>query len=262
MPANEAFAKSETAAMNAVAYDPTSGLGHAMLAANLSFYRYRWADGEEEFRRAIALDPEDAYIRNFYALHLRSLGRFPEALAQIRRAREMDQLYRHYYWAVGYTLTLAGRDDDAIVELRRALQLDSTYWRAREELAGALARRGRYDDALRDMGTGFTIAGDTEKAQAFAGARGESGYRDARRRLAEIDGQRLRVRARDGKYVSAFEQARALLDLGEREAAIAQLELAGAVRDPRVTYVRFAPEFHSIANHPRVQVLVRALNFP
>jgi Tfp pilus assembly protein PilF len=262
MPAYEAFAKAETAARKAVALDSASGLGHATLAATLSFYRYQWAAGEEEFRKAITLDPDDAYIRNFYAIHLRSLGRFPEALAQLRRAQEMDQLYRHYYWAVGYTLTLAGRDDDAIVELRRALQLDSAYSRAREELAGALARQGRYDAAIGEMRAGFTIAGDTEKAEVVAAARAESGYRDAQRRLAEIDRQRFRARARDGKYVSAFEQAQALRDLGDPEAAIAELERAYAVRDPRVTNVRYAPEFRAIANHPRVQALMRAMNLP
>ena len=120
----------------------------------------------------------------------------------------------------------------------------------------------RYDAALGEMRAGFTIAGDTDKAQAVADARAESGYRDALRRLAEIDGQRLGVRARDGKYVSAFEQARVLRDLGDREGAIAQLERAYAVRDPRLTYVRYAPEFRGIANHPRVQTLMRAMNLP
>ena len=262
MPADEAFGKAEAAAQKALALDSTSGLGHAMLAATLSFYRYRWAEGDEEFQRAIALDPEDVQIRNFYALHLRSLGRIPEALTQSRRAREMDQLYRHSYWATGYTLTLAGKDEDAIVELRRALRLDSTYWRAREELAGALARRGQYDAALREMSAGFTIAGDTEKAQVVAAARGKPGYQEAQRRLAEIDGERLRLRARDGKYVSAFEQARALRDVGDREAAITQLERAYAVRDPRVTYVRLAPEFRVIASDPRVRALAQAMNLP
>ena len=262
MPADEAFAKAETAAKKAVALDSASALGHAMLAATLSFYHYRWAEGEEEFRRAIALDPDDAYIRNFYAIHLRSLGKFPEALVEYREARELDQLYRHYYWGTGYTLTLAGKDDDAIAELRRALQLDSTYSRARDELAGALARQGQYDAALSEMREGFMIDGDTEMTQAIGAARGEKGYRDALRRLAEIDARRLRVRAHDGKYVSAFDQARVLRDLGDSEAAIEQLERAYAVRDPRVTYVRYAPEFRGIANHPRVQALLRAMNLP
>jgi hypothetical protein len=62
--------------------------------------------------------------------------------------------------------------------------------------------------------------------------------------------------------VSAFEQAQALRDLGDPEAAIAELERAYAVRDPRVTNVRYAPEFRAIANHPRVQALMRAMNLP
>jgi Tfp pilus assembly protein PilF len=262
MPANEAFDKAEAAAKKAVALDSASGYAHAMLAATLAFFRYRWPEAEEEFRRAIALDPEVAQTRNFYAIHLRSLGRFPEALTQIQRANELDQLYRHYYWAIGYTLTLEGRDEDAIVELRRALGLDSAYWRAREELAGALARRGQYDAALHELGAGFTIAGDTAKARAVGAAQGESGYGEAQRRLGEIESERLRLRAADGKYVAAFELALALLDQGKHDDAITQLERAYAVRDPRLTFLRYAPRYRAIANHPRVRALMRAMNLP
>ena len=262
MPADEALATAETAAKKAVALDSASAFGHAMLGATLSFYHYRWVDGEEEFRRAIALDPDDGSIRNWYALHLRTLGMVPEALTEIRRAHELDQLYRHYYWAIGYTLTLARRDDDAIVELGRALRLDPSYWRAREELAAALARRSRYDAALHELGVGFEIAGDTEKAQVVAAARGESGYRDAQRRLGEIEHERLRVRAREGEYVPAFDQALVFLDLGDHEAAVAQLERAYAVRDPRLTFVRFGPKYRAIAKHPGVLSLMRAMNLP
>lgn len=259
-PPDQAFMKAEAAARRAVALDSTSGLGHAMIAATLSFYRYRWEDGEEEFRRAIALDPGNAMIRNFFSIHLRSLGRFPEALAEVRRAQEMDQLYRHYFWTSGFILTLAGRDEDAIMEFRRALAIDSSFLRARLALSDALARRGRHDAALREWRTGLVISGDSARSALVGAARGEAGYREVRRRLGAIDVQRLRRRVADGEYVAAFDLANALLDTGDREAAIAEFERSFAVRDPRLTYLFFAPRYRDVRRDPRIQALERAMN--
>jgi Tfp pilus assembly protein PilF len=257
---DRAFMKAETAARKGVALDTASGLAHAVVAAALSFYRYRWEDGEEEFRRAIALDPENAMIRNFYSIHLRSLGRFPEALAEIRRAQEMDQLYGHFFWNSGFILTLAGRDEEAIVEFRRALAIDSSFLRARLALSEALARRGLDDAALGELRAGFVIAGDTAAATAVAAARGKMGYSEVLRRLGAIDIQRLRRRIADGQYVGAFDLANALLDAGERESAIAEFERAFAVRDPRVTYLFLAPRYRDLMREPRIQALQRAMN--
>lgn len=47
-----------------------------------------------------------------------------------------------------------------------------------------------------------------------------------------------------------------------KEAAVAQLERAYAVRDPRLTFVRFGPKYRAIAKHPGVLSLMRAMNLP
>ena len=77
-----------------------------------------------------------------------------------------------------------------------------------------------------------------------------------------IERERLRVRAREGQYVPAFDQALVFLDLGDHEAAVAQLERAYAVRDPRLTLVRFGPKYRAIAKHPGVLPLMRAMDLP
>jgi serine/threonine-protein kinase len=259
MPANEAFLKSEAEALRAVALDSASALGHAMLASNLSFFRYRWEEGEREFRLALALDSLNAQVRNFYSIHLRALGRFDEALRQMRRAQDLDQMYRHYHWASGYILACAERDDSAIVEFRRAVDFDSTYSRARLDLAEALFRLGRFDDGLRELRRTFEITGDSAKVAAIATARGEGGYRAARRRLAEIDLARLRHREARDEAVAAIDYGKAFLATGKRDSAIIALELAFNVRDPRLVYL-VCPEFTEIRDETRVHAILRGMN--
>jgi Tfp pilus assembly protein PilF len=242
-----------------VALDSASALGHAMLAANLSFFRYRWEEGERAFRRALSLDSLNAQIRNFYSIHLRASRRFDEALQQMRRAQDLDQMYRHYHWASGYIQACAGHDDSAAVEFRRAVDFDSTYSRARLDLAEALFRQGRFDDGLRESRRTFEIAGDREKAALFTAVRGAAGSRAARRRLGQIDLARLQASKSQGETVTAIEYARAFLALGERDSTIAALQRASHVRDPRLVYL-VCPEFREIRDEARVRAILRGMN--
>ena len=257
MRADEALLKSEASARRALALDSASALGHAILGANLSFLRHRWDQGEREFRRAVAIDSLNAQIHNFYAIHLRALGRFNEALREMRIAQNLDQMYRHYYWSAGFIQACAGRDDSAVVEFQRAVDFDSTYSRARIGLAQALFRLGRFDYGLHELRRTFEIAGDKEKAAVVAAARGAAGYANARRRLGEIDLARLRGREPDP--VTAIDFASAFIATGEIDSAITALERALSVQDPRLQYV-ICPDYGEVRDDPRVRDILRRMN--
>jgi DNA-binding SARP family transcriptional activator/Flp pilus assembly protein TadD len=259
MPANEAFSRAEAAAKRAVALDSTNGLGHAMMGSALSFFHYRWEEAEAQFRRAIALDPENVISHNDYAIHLRALGRFDEALVEAQKAQSLDPNYRHFSWAVGYVLTLAGRDSEAVVELRQAIELDSTYTRPRFELVGALARLGRFDSAVRELSLALKLAGENEAAAVADTATGELGYRAAVRWMGAGRLKRLRDAQAHGKYVAPMQMADALLDAGDRDGTIMQIQLAFEVHDPRLTYLN-SPRYRAIVVDPRVRAVLRQMN--
>ena len=259
MPATEAFPKAETAAKQAVALDSTNGLGHAMMGSALSFFHYRWEEAEAHFRLALALDPENPISHNDYAIHLRALGRFNEALVEARVAQQLEPNYRHFSWAVGYVLTLAGRDSEAIVELRRVMALDSTYTRPRFELVGALARLGRFDSAVRELSVALKIAGENEAAAVADTATGEPGYRAAVRWMGAAHVKRLRDDRAQGKFVAPMQMADALLDAGDREGAITYVQHAFEGRDPRLTYLN-SPRYRAIVVDPRVRAVLRQMN--
>ena len=72
--------------------DSTSAEAHASLATFKLFYEFDWPGCEREFRRAIALNPNYAFAHDQFGMALAFTGRFDEAVAEGRRAAELDPL--------------------------------------------------------------------------------------------------------------------------------------------------------------------------
>src|SRR5215469_539312 len=86
----ENMPRAREAALKAVALDDSLAAGHIALAYVDLNYDWNFAAAEREFKRAIELDPNLAIARSFYARELVILGRIDEALAQVRRALELQ----------------------------------------------------------------------------------------------------------------------------------------------------------------------------
>jgi len=81
MPASEAYPRALAAAKKAVELDDSSSEAHASLAFVSFFGMWDFADGEREFRRAIALDPYFALAHARAAIWngmIYSVGRQPD----------------------------------------------------------------------------------------------------------------------------------------------------------------------------------------
>jgi tetratricopeptide (TPR) repeat protein len=90
VPAKEAFTKAREAAEKALQLDDTLAEAHNALAAVKADYDWDWPGAEREFRRAIELNPGYATAHQWYAEMLSELGRHEEALAEIKRAQQLD----------------------------------------------------------------------------------------------------------------------------------------------------------------------------
>jgi TolB-like protein/DNA-binding winged helix-turn-helix (wHTH) protein/Flp pilus assembly protein TadD len=89
---NEAYPKAKAAAVKALELDNTLGEAHASLAFSLDVFDWDWGSAEREFRRAIALNPGYATAHHWYAWHLSEMGRNSEAIAEMRKAENLDPL--------------------------------------------------------------------------------------------------------------------------------------------------------------------------
>ena len=78
------------AALKALALDETAAEAHLSLAFVLHYYDWDWERAEQEYRRALELNPGDTYARSTYAALLGTLGRVDESIAQAQSAVEND----------------------------------------------------------------------------------------------------------------------------------------------------------------------------
>ncbi len=144
-PPSEAFPAARTAAERALELEPALAEARATLGYVALYHDWDWPAAEREFVRAIELNPEYPIAHQWYANHLAAMGRWDEALAEMRRASELDPLSLIANAAIGWVHLNAGQNELAIAQLDGVLARDPDF-----ELA--YLWRGQAYDALGQLG--------------------------------------------------------------------------------------------------------------
>ena len=108
--AEEAYPKVLEAATRALSLDDSLPEAH-LAASHVKVYEKDLQGVERERRRAIDLDPGSSLAREQYGTFLSLVGRFPEALDQVRQAQSLDPLSPRATWSVATVLRFARRYD-------------------------------------------------------------------------------------------------------------------------------------------------------
>ncbi len=158
--------EAEKAAAKALALDDSLAEVHHALG-ELASSKYNWATAETEYLHAIELNPNYAPAHHHYGLYLRGMGRFDEALAELRQAQALDPLAPRITVDVSGELTRRGQYDSAIEELRKVLELQPNFQFAHINLGQAYFRKGRNDDALASVQRNVDLYPDDPIGRAF-----------------------------------------------------------------------------------------------
>jgi len=151
VPAREFMPKARAAATKALALDNSLADAHASLALIAESFDYDWESAEDQFRRAIALDPGYATAYQWYAELLAYQGRFDDALAQSERARQLDPLSLIIATDHGAILYYSRQYDRAIAQLTSVLEMDPNFLRARGLLIYAYMQGGQTSQAMQQI---------------------------------------------------------------------------------------------------------------
>ena len=175
----EAFPKAKAAALKALELDRSLAEGHAALGFVLFYGEWDWAAAERELKYAIELNPGYVNSHHWYGEYLSAMGRHDEAIAEIKRAQDLDPLSPLLLAIGGEVCILARRYDEAIEQSRKALELDSNYALAHQNLASSFLGKQMYEEAaseyaIADRAWGKSNSSGLALAYALTGKRGEA----------------------------------------------------------------------------------------
>jgi tetratricopeptide (TPR) repeat protein len=100
------------------------------------------------YRAALATRPTVATVHLEVGMALRRQGQLDEAMAEFRRAIELDSKWSPDHYMLGRCWEARGRLDEAMAEFRRAIELDPREARAHDMLGRCWEARGRLDEAM------------------------------------------------------------------------------------------------------------------
>jgi len=230
--ATEARPKAKAAAQRAVQLDDNSAEAHTSLAAFKLFYEYDMAGCEREFRRAFALNSNYAFAHDQFGMALSFQGRFDEAIAEGKRAIELDPLSPQILIDAAVPFMFQ-RNAAAAKELaRKAAELDPMYFFPVMIDGWTDLELGRFREAIPTLKKAKAMESPPFVTAYLAFAYGAAGDRAGA--MAEF--AELKRTSRDGK-VLPFNLALVYLGLGDRTLALDNLERALAADSQMMAWI-------------------------
>ena len=253
MTPKEAFPQAKAAAIKALELDSTLGEAHNSLAFVLDGFDWDFDSAGKEFQRAIELNPGYASAHHWYAWHLSLLGRYDEAIAEMRKAENLDPLSLIINADLAELLVLAHSDDDSIRQSRKTIEMDPNFALAHNQLAQAYLQKQMYDEAVAELKTAVQLSGGSPAFIAnLARAYVASGKRSEAVKLLGD----LKKSANPG-YSNASEIAVIYAALGDTDQAMNWLEKGYEERFNPGVLLR--PGFDPLRSDLRFQNLVRRI---
>ncbi len=270
----DANPKAKTAALKALQLDERLAEAHTALGLLLCIDDLDMAGSISEFQRAIALNPNYATAHHWYGNGpLLALGRFEEAIAEGKRAIELDPLSPIINADLGQNLYNARRYDEAIAQLRKTLEIDPTFNYAHFNLGIALqlkgdvpaaiaeytkAQKGDVPAAIAEYTKAQQLSDDLFVQVMLAAAKAQSGNKDAAiQMLAELE------ELSQHRYVPPYLRIGLYLSLGNRDEAVRWLEQVIADHDsPNIDMITVDPFLDPLRGDPRFEALVRKVVGP
>jgi DNA-binding winged helix-turn-helix (wHTH) protein/tetratricopeptide (TPR) repeat protein len=257
MPSAEYYSNAKAAALKAIEIDDTLAGAHAALGWIIFWYEWIWSEAENEFRRALELDPNDADSHLGYAHLLSNTGRHAEGLAEVKRARELDPLNLLSNALEGQFLLHAGQTEEALIRLQNTLELEPYFWLARLFASSAYAEKGMFAEAVKQAWQARDFSGGSSHAMAFGSyALARSGKRsEARSVLEEL------LQLSSERYIPPYHLALAYNGLDEPDKTLACLERGHKERDPKMVFLKVEPKWDNLRRDPRFVDLMRRVGF-
>lgn len=238
-----------------LALDPNSPEAQTILADN-KLRDLDWSGAEKEFRKALALNPNNAAVHDDFCELLSEMGRLDEALKECQRAQELDPNNDH----LASILYKRGDYDHAIDLLQRSVDRHSDDGGLHYLLFECYVIKQDDKDAIKELERALALYGLTDAAASVPRVFAASGFRAAMLQWAkEIESLQAKK-----QFYMPVNLADAYAVLGDKDRAFYWLSQAIAHRDTiaagePATWLGTDPMLESLRSDPRFKDLRRRI---
>jgi TolB-like protein/DNA-binding winged helix-turn-helix (wHTH) protein len=245
-------ARAHAAAAEAVRLAPNLPDAHTAQAQILTLCDWNWASADAEYRRALDLDPGNAWTLRAYANFEWSTLHPERALELARKAVARDPLNEWSFVNLAFAEGANGQLKDAEASYRKALELNPMMVTGHGLLATVLLAQGKNQEALAELDHDSNEQIRAMNYPFFYDALGRKD--DADRAIASFI---AKYSEKDPENIGAFYACRKNADL-----AIEWLRRAVAIHE---IFDELPPRLQCLDNlkqDPRYQALLREINMP
>jgi tetratricopeptide (TPR) repeat protein len=249
-PASQTFPLAIAAARKSIELDPDLSEGHRALAFALFHWNWDVQGAEQEFKRAIELNPKDVEAHHWYATALMALGRLPESVTQIETARQLDPASSSIAADRAVILYSSGRTQEAITILQELSVADPSFYSPPSYLARIYFEQREYQKYFDQAEIAAKLRHNDQELASLA---------ESRKRFKE-GGETLLLEGMLQEQLEAFRQGRTdavsvatiYATMGRKKEALDYLEKAYQRHDYSLIGVRTTWMLRNLKDDPQL----------
>jgi tetratricopeptide (TPR) repeat protein len=255
---NVAFERMRNATLRALERDNTLSEAHGALALVKVHYDWDFPGADNEFKRALELNPNDAAVRHEYSHYLIAMGRMDDSAAETAKAVALDPVSIDLISCLCWHRYSARQYGESVAQAQKAIQLAPDLDWTHMILGWDYEQEAKFQEAINELKKAVKLSQDSEYAVAALGhAYAIAGKKE---QVSEILEKLRRISAQG--YVSAFDMAVIYAGLGDKEAAFQWLQKAYEERSSFLVYSRWEPRLDPLRSDPRFPELLHRIGLP
>lgn len=252
LPPENMFSTATKAALKALEIDDALSEAHASYAY-IAFHSWNWREADREFKRAIALNPNNDTALRWYSIYLGAMGRLGESLEIVDKALKLDPLSSHTRTQVARLLYYARQYDRAVEQCNEAIELHPKRASGPSVRGLIYIQQGRHEEAIASIIKGGRLLPDDPESNALVGhAYASAGRVEEAHRV--LDGL---LQLSQQRYVPPHLIAWVYIGLRDLDKSFEWLEKSYAERSYMFGYLKAFPLFDPIRSDPRFIELMR-----
>jgi serine/threonine-protein kinase len=253
--AQEGYALAKGAVTLALKYDDSLAEAHTSLASIKAVTDWDWQGAENEYRRAIELNPNYPTAHHWYAAQLFIVGRLDEGLQEIKKAQQLDPLSLAINKDFAVALLYARDYDKALEQCRKTLEIEPTFLVMSTYIAQIYELQQKYPEAIAELEKAHAAAPDDgEITYGLGQAYALMGKKDEALKISnELNqpGKQNVYLPKEAAYLYAL--------LGEKEQAVAILQKAAENHYISVAELKMDPRLTELRKDARISELLQKI---